>query len=142
MLCATNIATKLQRNLFELNLLSHTFALLIIHDASCLLVLLPLPRSLCVHLLAGWLVGRITENTTEWMSTKLGWRMGLGPELTQLFSHLLRERMLLTVVFFFFFSGNDAWILMIKNLSYSGGLYVWVRSRSSELKLWMVGNLQ
>ena len=42
----------------------------------------------------------------------------------------------------FFSSGNDAWILMIKNLAYSGSLYVWVRSRSSELKLWMVGNLQ
>lgn len=57
MLCATNIATKLQRNLFELNLLSHTFALLIIHDASCLLVFITSAKELMCSFV-GWLVGR------------------------------------------------------------------------------------
>lgn len=67
---------------------------------------------------------------------------GSRPRIDPFFFSLIVREAAFDSCVFFFFSGNDAWILMIKNLSYSGGLYVWVRSRSSELKLWMVGNLQ
>ena len=37
-----------------------------------------------VHLLFGWFVSRITQKTTDRISTELGWRMGLCPEQTPL----------------------------------------------------------
>ena len=38
----------------------------------------------CVHScpLVGWLVSRITQKNTGWISMKLGWRMGLSPKQT------------------------------------------------------------
>ena len=100
-------------------------------------------KRLCVHLLAGWLVGMITENTTEWMSIKLGWRMGLSPELTQIFFHLLRERALLTVTFLFCFFLRE-WCMDLddEKIWHIHAAGIWVRSRSGKLKLWMFGNLQ